>query len=49
MISINSSNTIADCDALFLPDFVKLDKMVAKREQQKKDNLEYMYENMNTL
>lgn len=46
MISINSSNTIADCDALFLPDFVKLDKIVAKLEKRKNEDLQNLYDNM---
>jgi hypothetical protein len=46
MISINSSNNIADCDALFLPDFVKLDKIVSKLEKKKHDDLQALYDNM---
>lgn len=46
MISIKSSNTIADCENLFIPDFVKLDKLVTKIEKKKQEDLEYLMENL---
>lgn len=49
MISVNTSNTIADCDNLFLLDFIKLDQAVAKLEKQKHENMEYMIQNMQNI
>ena len=46
MISIKSSNTIADCENLFIPDFVKLDKLVTKIEKKKQEDSEYLMENL---
>jgi len=37
-----------DCDDLFLPDFMKLDSTVSKIEKRKKEDLEFLFQNMSS-
>ncbi len=45
MISVHTSNTMADCDNLFIPDYLALDKIVSKLAEKKQEDLEFLLEN----
>jgi len=48
-ISTHTSNSMHDCDAMFILDFIKLDQFVAKTQKDKIKNIEFILENFSSM
>lgn len=44
---MHTSNNMHDCERLFVLDFMKLDSLVAKMQNDKQNQLQYLLENFN--
>jgi hypothetical protein len=47
-ISAHTSNSIRDCDAMFIPDFLHLDKIVADIHKGKNKSMEFLIQTLNS-
>lgn len=43
---MDTANSFSECDRMFIPDFLKLDELVAKSQKEKRDNLRFFVENL---
>lgn len=46
---MNTANSFSECDRMFIPDFLKLDELVAKSQKEKREQLQFFAENLTNM